>query len=157
MQTRRVVFALLALSAAGAAIVGYLGWKRRLPPKLAHAYGTALALASTAARELAPPAASADAPDGGDEAGTPHRVTQAAPLSTAQLGAPLLHGGYVTECGAPSDMKVIVKVTVRKGRAVAVKVTTTPPNPAVASCVEKAARAKEWDISPKTQNATVTY
>lgn len=84
-------------------------------------------------------------------------VTQTAPLSSAQLGAPLVHGRFVSECGAPDDMKVVVKVTVKKGHAVAVAVTTQPPNAAVKACVEKATRAKEWDVSPKIQHATVTY
>ena len=54
-------------------------------------------------------------------------------------------------------MKVIVKVTVKMGRPVGVAVTTDPPNAAVASCVEKATREKQWDSSPKSQSATVTF
>jgi hypothetical protein len=48
-------------------------------------------------------------------------------------------------------------VTVKMGRAVAVTAKTDPNNPAVASCVEKATREMQWDVSPKTQHATVTY
>ncbi len=54
-------------------------------------------------------------------------------------------------------MKVSVKVTVKMGRAVDVAATTDPPNTAVAACVEKATRGMQWDVSPKTQRATVTY
>jgi hypothetical protein len=54
-------------------------------------------------------------------------------------------------------MKVVVQVTVKMGRAVAVAATTDPSNAAVASCVEKATREMQWDVSPKTQHATVTY
>jgi len=156
MQTRHVLLTLLALAVAGGAAFGYLGWRRRLPPRLADAYGTVATLASSASLQFAPPAP--DVADAAAEAAAPPpRIKQTAPLSSAQLGAPLVHGKYVSECGAPDTMKVVVKVTVKNGRAVGVKVTTTPPDPAVTKCVEAAAKAKEWDISPKTQHATVTY
>jgi hypothetical protein len=85
----------------------------------------------------------------------PHRQT--APLSSAQLGAPLVHGSFVTECGAPDNMKVIVKADVRLGRAVNVTVKTDPPNLAISSCIERAARDLQWDVSPKTGHVTVRY
>jgi hypothetical protein len=159
MQTRHAVLALLVLSVGAGAAFAYLGWRRRLPPALADAYGNVATLASGAAG-LAVPAVGAT-PDGGDagDAGAVvfRPTTQTAPLSSAQLGAPLVHGKFVSECGAPDDMKVVVKVTVKKGHAVAVAVTTEPANAAVASCVQKATRAKLWDVSPATQRATVTY
>ncbi|HEX4447424.1 MAG TPA: hypothetical protein VH044_11835, partial [Polyangiaceae bacterium] len=121
------------------------------------AYGNVVTLASVAAVKLAPPPAS-DEPDAGDAGAVVFRpTTQTAPLSSAQLGEPLVHGKYVSECGAPDDMKVVVKVTVKKGHAVAVAVTTQPPNAAIAACVQKATREKLWDVSPATQHATVTY
>jgi hypothetical protein len=82
---------------------------------------------------------------------------QTAPLSSAQLGAPLVHGTFVTACGAPERMKVVVNATVKMGRAAGVTVTTDPPDPAVAACVERATRGLQWDISPKTDHVTVTY
>jgi hypothetical protein len=85
------------------------------------------------------------------------RVKQAAPLSSAQLSAPLVHGRFVSDCGAPDTMKVVVKVTVKKGKAIGAKATTTPPDPVVSACVEKAIREMPWDISPATQHLTVTY
>jgi hypothetical protein len=90
-----------------------------------------------------------------DAAAPAHRQT--APLSSAQLGAPLVHGTFVSACAAPDDMKVVVNVTVRMGRAVQVTATTQPSNPAVASCIERATRDLAWDISPKTDRVTVTY
>ena len=39
----------------------------------------------------------------------------------------------------------------------AVAVTTAPTNAAVAACVEKATREKQWDVSPRSQQLTVTY
>jgi hypothetical protein len=99
--------------------------------------------------------ADADAPRRVDAAATVHRQT--APLSSAQLGAPLVHGTFVSACGAPDDMKVVVDVTVKMGRAVQVTVKTQPPNPTVASCVDRATRDLQWDVSPKTDHATVTY
>jgi hypothetical protein len=157
MDTRTVVLALFTVSVAGGFFAFmYLGSHRRLPPSLAGAYGQVATLASSAATSLAPPEPTASAAVADAEA-PPPRVHQTAPLSSAQLSAPLVHGRFVTECGAPDDMKVVVKVTVRKGRAVAVDVTTKPPNAAVTSCVKAATKAKEWDVSPSTQHATATY
>jgi hypothetical protein len=162
MQRRHAILALLVTGIAGVAAFGYLGSKGYLDPKvtpaLANAYRTVETLASSASRELSPPASAAEAPDGGDAglvAAAP--IKQTGPLSSAQLSAPLVRGRFVTECGAPDDMKVVAKVTVKKGRAIAVGVTTTPPSASVAACVEKAVRQKQWDVSPHTQHATVTY
>jgi len=80
-----------------------------------------------------------------------------APLSSAQLGAPLVHGTFVSACGAPEDMKVVLKVAVKMGRAVDVKVTTDPPDPMIAACIDKATRDLRWDASTKTDHVTVSY
>lgn len=87
------------------------------------------------------------------EAGKPQR----APLSSAQLGAPLVHGTFVSACGAPATMKVKAKVTVKMGRATAVVVKTDPPDPTIAACVEKAIRDLGWDRSVRSGTVTVTY
>ena len=146
MQTRHAVLALLVLALGAGAAFAYLGWRRRLPPALADACGNVATLASAAAGLAVPGAGpTPEAPDAGDAGAVVFRpTTQTAPLSSAQLGAPLVHGKFVSECGAPADMKVVVKVTVKKGHA-------------VAACVQRATRAKLWDVSPATQHATVTY
>jgi len=54
-------------------------------------------------------------------------------------------------------MKVAVKLDVRQGRAVKIDVTTDPPDPVVAGCVERAATDLRWDVSPKTDHVTVRY
>ncbi len=158
MHLRQTVLTLLFLAVVGVAALAFLGSRGSLPPALAEAYGTVAALASSASESLSASRGAEGAPDAGD-AGTAsvRHTTQAAPLSSAQLGAPLVHGRFVSECGAPDDMKVVVKVTVKTGRAVAVAATTDPANAAVADCVEKAIRQMQWDASPKTQHATVTY
>jgi hypothetical protein len=97
-------------------------------------------------------ASSSAAGDGGTPA--PRRV---AALSSAQLGAPLVHGAFVTACGAPETMKVVLKADVKMGRAVKVTVTTDPPDPTIAACIDHAARDLRWDISPKTEHVTATY
>ncbi len=104
--------------------------------------------------DAAPPPARA-ASGAGADAAAPHR--QAAPLSSAQLGAPLVRGTFVTACGAPDTMKVVVKATVKMGHAIDVTVKTDPANTDVALCVERATRAMQWDISPKVEHVTVTY
>jgi hypothetical protein len=92
---------------------------------------------------------------GGDAGAKMHR--QAAPLSSAQLGAPLVHGAFVSACGAPDDMKIMVTMAVKMGRAVDVTVSTTPPDPTVASCIERATRDLQWDVSPHVGHVSVKY
>jgi hypothetical protein len=158
MQIRHAVLTLFALAVVGVGALAFLGSKKKLPPQLAEAYGTVAALASSASDAFSTPPAASDRPDAGEARPVSvRRVTQTAPLSSAQLAEPLVHGKYVSECGAPDTMKVSVKVSIKKGRAVTVAVTTDPENAAVAACVEKATREKEWDVSPKTQHVTVTY
>jgi len=104
----------------------------------------------------APPAPVIEATRLGSDAGvTVHRQT--APLSTAQLGAPLVHGAFVSACGATDDMKVVVTLAVKMGRAADVTVKTHPPNPVVESCVERATKDLRWDVSPHAGHVTVTY
>jgi hypothetical protein len=155
---RRTLPILFSLFVVGVGALLYFGSRRELPPALADTYETVAALASSASEAFSATRTATDGPDAGDAgAAAVHRTTQAAPLSSAQLGAPLVHGKFVSECGAPDDMKVVVKVTVKAGRAVAASAATDPPNPAVASCVEKGVRNMQWDASPKTQHLTVSY
>jgi hypothetical protein len=149
-----VVLALLAVLAAGAALTA----TGRLP-FLVHAWGT-LPFASSAEASAGASASAAPLPDDagaskGEAGATPR--PQTAPLSSAQLGAPLVHGTFVTACGAPDDMKVVVKVDVKMGHAVKVDVKTDPPDPAVAACIDKATRDLRWDPSTKTGHVTVRY
>jgi hypothetical protein len=137
----------VVLGAAGAAIAVLL---RPKPP----------AWVPTAIPVLDDPADAADeAPSAGSAAAAPSASyrKQAAPLSSAQLGAPLVNGAWVTACGAPATMKVVVKADVRGGHAVKVAVKTDPPDPAVTDCVTRAAKAMQWDASPRTGHVTVTY
>jgi len=87
----------------------------------------------------------------------PYGKPQTKPLSSAQLGAPLVHGSFVTACGAPETMKVKAKITVKMGRAVAVVVKTDPPDPTIASCVDHAIRGLVWDPSVRPGTVTVNY
>lgn len=97
-----------------------------------------------------------DAQPAGDASAKPYRK-QPGPLSSAQLGAPLVNGAWITACGAPDTMKVTVKLDVRQGRAVKIDVKTDPPDPVVTGCVERAASDLRWDVSPKTDHVTVRY
>jgi hypothetical protein len=169
MQTKRVVLTILAFFVLGFGALAFLGARGRLPPGLARAYGTVASLASSASSAASEAFSALPAPSGSSDEGvvtvsltdaaaaSARRTTQASPLSSARLGAPLVNGKFVSDCGAPDDMKVVVKVTVKMGRPVDVTVKTDPANGAVASCVEKATREMQWDVSPKTQHATVTY
>ena len=156
-RSGRNITAGLLLVATGA-LVGVVA-TRRLP-----AVAQALApLASSVAAWASSPPPPPSAPTTDDRAKPSadaaavavHRQT--APLSSAQLGAPLVHGTFVGPCGAPDNMKVVVNVAVKMGHATKVSVTTLPPDPTVAGCVERAVRELQWDISPKTEHVTVTY
>jgi hypothetical protein len=148
------IFALLIFVAG--VVVGGSAATGRLP-FLSRAWGTVASSVATSplfSEESSSQTTDAGAPSG-DAAVLWHR--QATPLSSAQLGAPLVHGTFVATCGAPDDMKVVLNVTVKMGRAVGVAVETNPSNSAVASCVERATRDLQWDVSPKTDHVTVTY
>src|SRR5580700_8572459 len=101
-----VIFAMLIFVAGvvmgGSAATGKL-------PGLSRAWGTvASSVAASPLFSAEPSSETADAGAASDDAGvTWHR--QATPLSSAQLGAPLVHGTFVAACGAPDDMKVVVK------------------------------------------------
>jgi hypothetical protein len=154
MRTGRIVVAAIAVLAV-AVLVGSVATGRL--PLLTHTWS---AIASSVSASLSSSAApAAREPDAGAvaDAGAAVVRRQTAPLSSAQLSAPLVHGTFVSACGAPDDMKVVVNITVKMGRAVAVRVKTDPANSAVASCVERAARDLRWDVSPKTERVTVTY
>jgi hypothetical protein len=78
-------------------------------------------------------------------------------LTNAQLAGPLRHASFVTGCGAPDDMKVIVRVAVRMGVPIGVTVTTTPPSNGVAACIDRAVRGLRWQANPKTDFVTTSY
>jgi hypothetical protein len=149
-----VVLALLAVLAAGAALTA----TGRLP-FLVHAWGT-LPFASSAEASAGASASAAPLPDDagaskGEAGATPR--PQTAPLSSAQLGAPLVHGTFVTACGAPDDMKVQVRVAVRMGAPVGVTIATTPPNAGISACIDRAVRGLRWPQNAKTDFVTTNY
>jgi hypothetical protein len=78
-------------------------------------------------------------------------------LTNAQLSAPLLNPSLITRCGVPDDMKVKIQVAVKMGRAIGVTVTSSPPNPVIAACVDQAVRRLQWPVSTKTDFVTTTY
>jgi hypothetical protein len=148
-----LVVVLVGLVAAGVlAAQGKLPIFRRTVATVASSVASSVSAVVAAADPT--PRSESDA-GAGDAGVTIHR--QAGPLSSAQLGAPLIHGRFVVQCGAPDDMKVVVKAVVKMGNAVHVSVKTTPPNPTVASCIERATRDLQWDVSPRTGHVTVKY
>lgn len=75
-------------------------------------------------------------------------------LTNAELAAPLRH---MSLCGAPDDMHVTVRVAVKMGRAVGVTVSTNPPNPSIAACIDRQVRGLAWRPSPKADFVTTNY
>jgi hypothetical protein len=81
----------------------------------------------------------------------------AADLTDAQLSGPMRSGAFAGECGAPDSMKVTVKVAIKTGRAAGVSVSTSPPDPDVAGCIDRYVRTFSWPSSSKMDSFTTTY
>ena len=83
---------------------------------------------------------------------------QGAPdLTDAQLSGPMRNGAFVGECGAPDRMKVTVQVAIKTGRAAGVSVSTSPPDPDIAGCIDRYVRTFSWPSSPKMDSFKTTY
>ncbi len=78
-------------------------------------------------------------------------------LTDSQLSGPLKNGGFISACGAPSSMKVEVRVAIKLGRAIGVTVVTDPPSPGVSSCIDHAVRGMGWPSSPKMDSFKTNY
>ncbi|MFO0741437.1 MAG: hypothetical protein U0270_36410 [Labilithrix sp.] len=78
-------------------------------------------------------------------------------LTDAQLTGPMRSGAFVGECGAPDRMKVTVKVAIKLGRAAGVSVSTSPPDPDIAGCIDRYVRTFSWPSSSKMDSFTTTY
>jgi hypothetical protein len=78
-------------------------------------------------------------------------------LTDAQLTGPMHNGAFVGECGAPDSMKVTVKVAIKQGRAAGVSVSTSPPDPDIAGCIDRYVRTFSWPSSSKMDSFTTTY
>ena len=78
-------------------------------------------------------------------------------LTNAQLSGPLRNASFVPACGAPDDMKVVVRVAVKMGSPIGVTVTTNPPNNSVAACIDRSVRGLRWPANAKTDFVTTSY
>ncbi len=78
-------------------------------------------------------------------------------LTDGQLGAPMRNASFISGCGAPENMKVMVRVAVQNGRAVGVSVYPNPANAGVAQCVDRHVRALGWPPNAKMDFFTTTY
>jgi hypothetical protein len=78
-------------------------------------------------------------------------------LTDSQLKRPLDNASFVDGCGLSSSAHATVKVAIKGGRAIGVTVTTTPPNPGAAACIDAHVRRLEWPSNPKLDTMTVNY
>ena len=81
----------------------------------------------------------------------------AADLTADQLARPFAGGAFLNACGAPEDMGVTIKAAVQNGRAVGVTVTTSPPNPRIAACIDAAVRRLPFPPNPNLDAVTQTF
>jgi hypothetical protein len=152
MRTGVVLLGVVVLAAGATAVAvatGHWPWAKQQLDAAASAWSAA-SLSSVSTRALG---------DAGpvDAAADVAVKVQAGPLSSAQLSAPLYHVTFLAECGAPADMKVTVKVTVKMGRATDAHATADPRNPVVEGCIERAIQDLRWDPSRKSSTVTVHY
>ncbi|MGH7440618.1 MAG: hypothetical protein ACRENE_33420 [Polyangiaceae bacterium] len=153
MRAGGIALALVVIVAAG----GYaLLRSGRAPAPIARTLHEVASSVASSAAAVASAYEPTDPPDAAPDASEVW-VRQNGPLSNTQLGAPLVHGTFVTECGAPDTMHVTIKVNVKFGRATGVDVKTTPPDKTIAACIDHAIRDKHWDVSPKAGHVSVTY
>lgn len=92
-----------------------------------------------------------------EEAWSERHAATGVDLTDAELAEPLQRGAFVNRCGAPSSMKVSVKVAVLDGRAAGVTVTTDPEDADVARCIDAEVRGLRWPSSPHMDAVHTTY
>ena len=80
-----------------------------------------------------------------------------ADITAGQYGAILNSGSYFGGCGVPSSMGLNICAAVQNGRAVGVTVTTSPPNPRIASCVNASVRRLNFPSHPKLDVTRTTF
>ena len=78
-------------------------------------------------------------------------------LTDSQLAGPMRNASFLGSCGAPSSMKVTVRVAIKMGHAVGVSVYTNPANNQIAACVDRSVRGLAWAVNAKMDSFTTTY
>jgi len=78
-------------------------------------------------------------------------------LTDDELATPMRKATFLGRCNTPDSMKVTIRVAVRSGAARGVTVRTSPPDPAIASCIDDAVRALHWPSSAAIETFTVNY
>jgi hypothetical protein len=78
-------------------------------------------------------------------------------LTDSQLKRPLDNASFIDGCGLPASAHATVKVAIKNGHAIGVTVTTNPPSPGAASCIDAHVRRLEWPSNPKLDSMTVNY
>jgi hypothetical protein len=78
-------------------------------------------------------------------------------LSDQQLSGPMRNAAFLDACNAPQSMHVTVKTVVKMGHAIGVTVLTTPPNGAVAACIDRSVRNLAWPVNGKADSFVTNY
>ena len=78
-------------------------------------------------------------------------------LTDQQLSGPMRNAAFLDACNAPQSMHVTVKTVVKMGRAIGVSVSTSPPNGAVASCIDRSVRNLAWPVNQKADSFVTNY
>ena len=78
-------------------------------------------------------------------------------LRKALSRSPFDNASFIDGCGRASSAHATVKVAIKNGHAIGVTVTTTPPSPGAAACIDAHVRRLEWPANGKLDSMTVNY
>jgi hypothetical protein len=72
-------------------------------------------------------------------------------------GAVLNRGDYLNTCRVPPSIQVEICTAIQSARAVGVTVSTSPPSPELASCIDGQVRAMRFPFHPRMDVARTTF
>ena len=76
---------------------------------------------------------------------------------TVSYGAILNEGAFLGACKSPASTAVKVCAAIRRGKAVAVTVTTTPGDARLSTCIGKAVQSIDFPTSPRLDVTSTTF
>lgn len=78
-------------------------------------------------------------------------------VSSGEAAKTLNNSAYLSNCGVPGSMSVVVCTAIQEGVPVGVTVRTTPSNPTIASCIRTAILGLRFPRRPSLDVTTTTF